>query len=327
MLHRYTALVGAFTPMLAAAAVPAQDHTEPSLLLYESAAQPQTELDTTPKREVEYSLLGYGVYQFNTDLSANQFGDVNVYRVGSVLNASIPQDARGAWGVLFGAEYSRYEWKEPTINPGPVADPFDRVFGLILGGKYEYQFNRDWFGWAGAAITSWGEDRAQFSETITGGVQLGGGYTFNEDFNLGLWVSVASELEETANVFVFPIIDWQIDDHWSMGTRPIGLRGGLFDLTYDINPSWAVVADLSYQQRTFRLDNDAYAPGGAARDILVPANIGVRWTPEGHDVELLGQIGIQLYQEYRVQDAAGNVLNTFETQVTPIFSLFFRWNF
>lgn len=327
MLHRYTTLIGAVGLALAAGTAPAQNNTEPVLTFAEPAAGAQTELETAPKREIEYALRAYGGYQFNTDLSANQYGDVSVWRIGSVFDAEIAQDARGTWGLIAAAEYSRYEWTEPALTPGPVADPFDRVFGLIVGGKYEYQFNRNWYGWAGLGITSWGEDRAQFSETITGGIQLGGGYKVNEDLDLGLWVSITSELEEHDQIFAFPIVDWQIDDHWSMSSRPIGLRGGLLELAYDINPTWAVVSDVSYQQRTFRLDNDALAPGGAVRDVLVPISIGVRWTPEGKDIELLGQIGVQLFQEYQMRSSSGNVINTFETQTTPIFSLMFRWNF
>ena len=69
-------------------------------------------------------------------------------------------------------------------------------------------------------------------------------------------------------VFPFPVIDWQIDDHWKL-TNPFqaGPAGGAgLELNYAFNERWEMGIGGSYRSYVFRLSRDGPVGNGIGRE-------------------------------------------------------------
>ena len=301
----------------------AQNDTRPSILLQleDGAAAP----DQAGTEKMAWTPYAAFSNQFRTDFEGGTGGELSVARILTGIEGTIPVFRGAIVEVHAAAEWSRYDFKNLAVGGSP--NRTDDMTGTFLGARYRMFFNEHWYAAVGAAFTMAAQTDAKFSDGLTYGFQAGGGYRFDDKLILGLGFSTATELESDQSFFLFPIVKWKITDQWLFSAEPLGLRGVEFELSYDINDDWRLQSNLTLIQRTYRLDDTGIAAGGALRDTFVPLMVGAIWSPEGTGIELIGQVGVQVYQEIRVRNSNSATIMESETDPAPMASLELRWTF
>ena len=129
-------------------------------------------------------------------------------------------------------------------------------------------------GWSVGFIPSVGwsyENGASTSDALEYGAVVTVAKTFSPSLTLGLGAAVFHQIYET-KVYPFPVIQWQIDEHWKL-TNPFeaGPAGGAgLELTYGINEQWDVGGGGSYRSYVFRLSQDGPIGNGIGQNNFVP---------------------------------------------------------
>lgn len=324
-MRRQNPLIAGILLLVSAGSAAAQTDTGPSLLLQDSVgSDPAVASDAgiEPMTWTPYVVLSN---QFRTDFEGSTAGSVSIARLLGGVEGIIPVFRGAVVEIHAATEWSRYDFKDLAVGGSP--NRTDDMSGTYLGARYRMFFDEHWYGAVGAAFTMAAQSDAKFSDGLTYGFQAGGGYRFDDKLVLGLGFSTATELESDQSFFLFPIVKWKITDKWRFNAEPLGLRGVEFELSYYINDDWRLQTDLTLTQRTYRLDNTGIAPGGALRDTYIPLMVGATWTPEGTGIELIGRVGVQVYQEIRVRNSASVDVFKSQTDPAPMASLELRWTF
>lgn len=271
-----------------AAASPAQDSV------------PIETAESKPLANTSFSLSFGGTWIGEADLDESP-GSLGIARaaarfgVGHKLSETV--------SLNFGADldYSVYDFNDATGLVGGTDDPFDdsTIVTLSLGAQFKSGEHNTWFvtGFARSA----GESGAEFDETITGGGIVGFSHSFSDDFTLGIGVLVSSELEDDVYVIPVPIIRWNINERWSLNA---GDRADL-QLAYAPSDRWTIGAEVSWDRRQFRLDDEGPLPSGVVEERHVPVGVFAVFAPNAN-MELAARVGANLGSEIKIDDNNGD---------------------
>lgn len=269
------------------------------------------------EREVTGFFSLYGGHVFSHDL--DDAGDVSITRAGAKTGVTFPVGADNAWSISFGAEGSWYDFSDATGfgAAGGNAEPWDDVRIFTVETSYAATIKGGWQLILGLGVESGMEENAQFEDSLTVTGLVGVNYRVSETLGLGLGLYGGTRLEDDAFILPIPFINWQINDRWSVGSRP-STRGGRFAVTYKASDSIGVFAFAAFESREFRLDDDpsGAAPEGVGRDRRIPVGLGVSWTPNAQfAIEVVG--GVDVWSEYTLDDRDGNELGQQEGDAAP----------
>lgn len=256
--------------------------------------EPDTRAD--PLAKFSFSLRSQGSYVASSDLDGG--GDVSVGRVGPTLGIRYAPDEASSLDLSLGAEFSFYDFGNAT---GIVAggDPAGDFAEYTLGARYTAKADDRWRWFVGGRASWAGEESKNLGDGFTGGGFAGATYNVNDSLTIGLGVAVRSRIEDDALVYPLPVIDWRIDQQWSLATAENGLR-----LTYAPFDHWSFFAAGGWESHEFRLLSDGPIPDGVMRDDRVPVVAGVNWRPDPH-VELEAALGMSVWNQYEFLDSTG----------------------
>lgn len=249
--------------------------------------------------KTRFSLTFGGTWIGKTDLDASP-GEVGIARVGTRLGVSHKlSDTIGlSFGV--GAEHSVYDFDSASGLVAGTSDPFDdaTIVTISLGAQIQSGERNAWF--VTGLVRSAGESGAPFDDTITGGGIVGFQHRFSESLTLGIGVVVESRLEDDAYVIPVPVIHWQINERWSLETgEEANLR-----LAYAPSDRWSFGAEVAWERREFRLDDQGPLPSGVAEERSIPLGVFARFTPNANIV-LDARVGSTFGGELKLNSAAG----------------------
>lgn len=270
------------------AAAPAQD------------TAPIETTETRPLANTSFSLTFGGTWIGQTDLDDSP-GELGIARAGARFG--VAHKLSETVSLTFGADvdYSAYDFSNASgLVPG-TDDPFGdaSIVTLSLGAQFKSGERNAWFvtGFARSA----GESGAAFDETLIGGGIVGFSHTFSDDFTLGIGVLASSELEDDVYVIPVPIIRWNINERWSLAS---GERANV-QLAYAPSDRWTMGAEVSWDRRQFRLDEDGPLPSGVAEERHVPVGIFARFAPNAN-VEVAARVGANLGSEIKIDNEHGD---------------------
>lgn len=264
-----------------------------------AVAQAEAQAQDDPLARFSFSLRTEASYVATADLDGA--GEVGVARVGPTLGIRYAEDQSWALDVGLGAEYSFYDFSGAT---GIVAggDPAGDFAEYSLSARYSARANDQWWWFVGGRASWAGEESENLGDGFTGGGTVGATYAVNDQLTVGLGVAVRSRIEDDALVFPLPIINWEINDQWTLATAESGLR-----LSYAPFEDWTFFAAGGWESREFRLLDTGPIPGGVMRDDRVPVVAGAVWEPNSH-IAIEASVGMSMLNSYEFLDAAGNEL-------------------
>lgn len=250
-----------------------------------------------------YSLNLSGIYQFETDLEHD--GDVSVGRLGARMTGFKPlsPDARVRFDLAYSGDIYDFGGDNDFGD-----DPWDTAHTFQAGVAWEWDLDPSWSAFAGPLLRFSGESGADFGDAITYGGVVGAVYDVDANLQLGLGLSIATELEDGTRFVPFPIVDWQINEQWSLETvgygasvRPTGL-----ELSYDAG-GWEYAIGGGYHYREFRLDDDDVAPDGIGEENGFPV-----WFRASHQLDDNFRVdlyaGIMFNGEFDLDDDGGDAI-------------------
>lgn len=204
------------------------------------------------------------------------------------------------------ATTNRYQW--------------DRVHRGVLAGMFGHAIDDRWQIVGGGLVRTWGENGAEFEDTLTGGVLGGFSYQASEDLSIGLLVGVISKIEGGVGLVPVPTVRWKIDEALRLDVGMVQLvdPGVGAQLTYQLTPELGLGAGFSYQNRQFRLSGKRRATatdssrnrtddGGVGQETEIPVFATLRFRPVPK-VELDLNGGVALRGNLRVEDEDGGRL-------------------
>ena len=232
--------------------------------------------DGPPEGWVSSVSSGY-LHQSNSDLdNGGEFG---------LDQATVQYDLSRfqADGNSYGFSTSYTVWGYDFSNtPGlGGAAPWSDINMLDFGVPLRYKLDSGWRVFAVPSIRSTFEDNASFSDGLTYGGIFGASYEVSDRLTIGPGFGASSSIEESMSLFPIILINWELNDYWSVETgRGLGatLGPGMF-MNYDPDKNWRIQFGGRYESLRFRLDDAGIAPGGAAEDKNVSFFTGARYSP------------------------------------------------
>lgn len=272
----------------------------------------------TPVGTVESSVAISGIVQTGTDLDAG--GDF--HWGGGIASASISRQFTPQFNAGVSVQYSYEEWK---FNSDNVAfggqSPWSNLSRPVLGVDLTYAATEDLvfslsptFGWSY-------DTKASASDAQVYGALLTATKVFSPTLTLGLGAGVFRDVGKT-RAFPFLIVDWQINDKWSVANPfPAGPAGGAgLEVVYAWNERWQIAGGATYRSYRYRLAHDSPYPDGIGESRSIP--VFARLTHKfGKASRVDFYAGVLLDGKLSVDDAGGNEVASDQYNAAPVLGL------
>jgi hypothetical protein len=253
----------------------------------------------------------YGEHTFSADLKDSP-GSVAIDRAGADLAMRFSVGDRSRLSLDLGSEASWYHFDNATGFASGSTRPWDDTYQLNGTVTFSSQATRQWSWYFGAGADESVESGADWDKGVTGGIFGGVNYGFSEHFSAGLGAVLRSRLEDRALIRPIISLDWQIAEQWRLASHSgVGTSGAT--LSYKPFETVTFTLDGAWEDREYRLDDDAAAPDGVARDLRIPFSLGATWNIT-RQVALSGHAGITAYQQYQLLDSDGNKMSEIKTK-------------
>jgi len=223
-------------------------------------------------------------------------GEVSINRIREQfgLQYIINPQRRQVLRTSFTAEQSFYDFDgEVNFEPG-TDEPWKEIRDYTLFALYSEAYNEDirWF--AGGTLNSSGERGADFDGTLTYSVIGGVSFQVAEGVWVGPGVAASKRIENGFAFIPIPIVEWQINEEFSLGTAEAGLV-----LKYKPVDEWTFSLKGQFDRRQFRLNDEGPAANGVVTEQRVPLLAGVEWNPS-RSVSVSLEAGPTLFTEYEL---------------------------
>jgi hypothetical protein len=246
------------------------------------------------------------------------------------------------WFVEPGARFTGAEWGAIGVALGYGETDYDFADGAAMGGAAPWGTIRDLRLSLPVSIEAGertevflipslrlnAESGADLTDGETWGALGGVAWRFGDRLRLGPGLGWFSELEGSGSVFPVLIVDWQIDERWSLTTgEGFGAtQGPGLTLNWRAADAWSLGLTARYESVQFRLDDDGPAPGGVGEDESIPVVLGARWQPNpGIRVSLFA--GVQTGGTLMLYDSDGDRVARQEYDTAPLAGLTARLRF
>jgi hypothetical protein len=249
-----------------------------------------------PLAKVSFSLALESSFTTESDLS--EAGSVSVVRLGPTFGVRYAPQQTSFFDFSLGAEYSFYEFDGAT-GIVPSGEPVDDFSEYLLGARYTGRVNDEWWWFVGGNASWAAEDGADLGDGFTASGMVGATYAINERLSIGAGLVVRSRIEDDALVYALPVVNWKINDQWTLETVSNALR-----LSYAPAEDWAVYVAGGWESREFRLSENGPIPDGVMRDDRIPIVLGAVLRP-GENIEFDIAAGSTVWGEYEFRDSTG----------------------
>jgi len=242
----------------------------------------------------------------------------------SYLRAGIDwQRGRGeSIGLSIGAAAHSYSFD----NIGGT-EPWDDVASYSLGLNWRRPHGDAGMWFVAPSVDFSGASGADFGDSLTYGTVASYAHRFSDSLTLGFGIAAFHGLEDS-NVFPVILIDWQINDRWSVGNPfrpgPVGPAG--IELVYAVSADFEIGLGGGWRSNRFRLDDDGTVPDGIGEVQGVPAFLRLSWKlNDAFSADLFA--GMFLAGEVTLEDENGHELDSNDLDSTPLAGLSFTGRF
>ena len=263
------------------------------------------------------------LFLFDTDFDrGGNFSWGGARATGGMLHQFTPQIAAG---VSISYEYQDWTFTDPVAFGGVA--PWKNINRPRIAGTFLYMPTPDWvLGFIPSVGWSY-ENGASLSDALEYGAVVTAAKIVSPTLTLGLGAAVFHQIYET-KVFPFPVINWQIDDHWKL-TNPLeaGPAGGAgIELTYGISDKWEVGVGGSYRSYVFRLSQNGPVGNGIGQNNFVPVFLRLSYhagTATQIDIYAAALTGGKL----TVKNASGNDISNDSYKTAPALGMTLQTRF
>lgn len=271
---------------------------------------------TAPMRAADdpYRIAIGGGYRAEADID-NNGGDFDELRFSVSASRTYQANERLTVEPMLAYRFSAYDFSG--------REPWDDIHagrGTVL---FRYGFDERWSIFGGPSLGVSGESGADFGDAVTFGGAVGASYKLSENLAVGAGFTASTEIEDDARIRPLVILNWQIDDRWSVEsgyTEVAGGGGPGGELRYKINQAWTVAGGVQYQEKRFRLSDDASVRDGVGEDSAWPIYGKLTWQvcPNGA-LELVG--GVSAGGELRLENKDGHKITEVDYDPAPLIGL------
>jgi hypothetical protein len=262
--------------MRAAAAMLCLAHAAAPALGADDAEAPETAWSVEPG--VEWRFDGAVIHQLDTNIDDG--GSFSVTRLFLSGGADITFDAQTSLSMRLGYGYDGYDFSGPVPGLG-VADPWDDIHTLRLGGMLRWAPDDRWTVFAAPTIRVAAERGADFGDAIHGGGFAGFSYKVSDRLTIGPGFGAITQIEDDVAVFPVLIIDWKITDDLVLrtGTGLAATQGPGLVLAWSFAEDWELAFGGRYELQRFRLSDSGPVPNGVGEERSFPLFGSLTWEP------------------------------------------------
>jgi hypothetical protein len=273
----------------------------------------------------QFIIRGGGGYDFETDLDGG--GDVSAWAARFGFEARKRVSDQFSFAIVTGIEHISYDFGG---NQGFAAlDPWDdvEIFGAAL--VLNWRLDDQWSLSGGPLFQAAWESGADADDGIQAGGVFAASYKVSDTLTIGGGFGVISQIEDDALAFPVLVIDWQINDQWSLESRRESGAGPFSgtELIWDCAEDWELGLGFNFrQEQRFRLDDDPVAPDGVGRTRFWPVWVRAGWKPTPN-VSVDGFVGVLLGGELLLEDDDGKRIADDDVDPMPAIGLTGRIRF
>jgi hypothetical protein len=208
-----------------------------------------------------------GIAVLDTDID----GGGDFHWEGFVASGSLTWQLTREFSAGLTLRYGYEHWSFSTPNAFGGAAPWTNLNSPRVGLNLAYQVAPDLALFVAPQIEWDYESGASASDGQSYGAVVGVTKVFSPQLVLGLGAGIYRQIDEN-QVFPFVIVNWQIDDKWSVrNALPAGPAGGAgLELAYAIDGNWEIAGGGAYREYRFRLRDDGPVPGGIGENRGIP---------------------------------------------------------
>lgn len=184
-----------------------------------------------------------------------------------------------SFGASLGLGFShhRYEF-EGTEG----VDPWGAVESFRLSAFARWALDDRWTLFGGPSLRFAAERSADLADGASVGGFAGAAFAVSETLRIGPGVGAFTEIEDSAVVFPFLLVDWEFAPDWSLSTGrgPGATRGPGLTVEWSFADDFSVALGARWEELRFRRDDDgAPASGGVGEDESFPVILELAWRP------------------------------------------------
>jgi hypothetical protein len=217
--------------------------------------------------EVSISLSASASSELDTDIDSG--GSFSWTGAGAGLTVS--RQFTPALSIGMSAKYRSERWTfESPGTPGSVA-PWQKLLRPGVGVQVGYALAPDLSIFVAPQLEWSYESGASASQGQNHGAVVGVTKVFSPTLVMGLGLGAFRQIDDN-RYFPFVIVNWRIDEHWTLSNpAEAGPAGGAgLELVYAWNDDWEVSGGAAYRDYRFRLRDDGATPNGIGRNSGVP---------------------------------------------------------
>ena len=253
-------------------------------------------------------------YRADADID-NRGGDFNETRFSLTGARAFIMNEKLKFEPIVAYRFSIYDFSRP--------EPWDDIHTFRATVLAHYAIDDKWGIIGGPSIAFSGESGADVGDAVTFAGAFGASYRVSETLSVGAGFTISSEIEDDARLRPLLLVNWQIDDRWSLEsgyTEVAGGGGPGGEIRYKINEAWVVAGGVQFQEKRFRLSDDARAREGVGEDTSVPIYAKVTWQAcPNAALELIG--GVSAWGELRLENGNGHKISEADYDPAPLIGL------
>jgi len=220
-----------------------------------------------------YTLSYTPLYQAKADLDSGGSFDVDRH----FLRFDATRMINRQWMVGLGLSFDYERWNFSEVSALAGVDLWDEIYRPGISVPVFYMPGEKWRFGLIPSVELAGASGAEAGESMSYGAVFMAAYTIRPGLTLGLGSGLFERLGQ-AEVYVFPVVNWKINDQFRLTNPfeagPVGPAG--LELTYTPNENWQLGIGGAYRSYRFRLDDSSTVADGIGQvDFWAPfARIG-----------------------------------------------------
>ncbi len=247
-------------------------------------------------------------------------GSVKIQRWGYGVNVLIGPESDFQISIPFDYEESYYRFRGTELSPG-VGAPLRDVHQWYVAPNFEARLDDEWVLIGGGVLANGAQWGADFNDSTRYGGFAGAKYLFSDTFNITFGLSAFTRLEADPSVFPVLGFEWAFADRWRLYTE-----GNELSLEHDPTDWLTLKAVLGYEDREFRLDENAPTPSGVFTDRRVPLTFAVDIIPHPA-LTISAYAGLTIYQQLQIDTQAGERVSHQQVKPAPVFGVSLEFTF
>jgi hypothetical protein len=234
------------------------DATEPA------AAPDLLAVNLAPPQMPKFRLRLGAFHLFDADVDDG--GEFSKSSVGFRFDSRLPVADQAAIDFSFGYQWENYDFSGSGALTG--LDPWDDVHNLAFRAILNWKIGDKYWLFGGPIVGMSAEDGADYSNAVVAGGQFGVRWRTSEDFNIGIGLTVISQVDDDPWILPLVFFNWDFAENWTLrsGAFDIGSQGGPgMEVAWLFAKRWEAAFGLMYEYNRFRLDDSRVAPKGVGQ--------------------------------------------------------------